>query len=48
MIILQHEFVASYPGNRKDKIISTLVDYGIPNGSRRPERLDCPRPSAPG
>ncbi len=32
MIILQHEFVASYPGNRKEKIISTLVDYGIPNG----------------
>jgi saccharopine dehydrogenase-like NADP-dependent oxidoreductase len=32
MIILQHEFAASYPGNRKEKIISTLVDYGIPNG----------------
>ena len=32
MIILQHEFVAAYPGNRKEKIISTLVDYGIPNG----------------
>jgi saccharopine dehydrogenase-like NADP-dependent oxidoreductase len=32
MIILQHEFVASYPGNRKEKIISTLVDYGIPSG----------------
>lgn len=32
MIILQHEFVAAYPGNRKEKIISTLVDYGIPSG----------------
>jgi saccharopine dehydrogenase-like NADP-dependent oxidoreductase len=32
MIILQHEFVASFPGNRREKIISTLVDYGIPNG----------------
>jgi len=32
MIILQHEFVAAYPGNRKEKIISTLVDYGIPHG----------------
>ena len=32
MIILQHEFVASYPGNRKEIIISTLVDFGIPNG----------------
>lgn len=32
MIILQHEFIAVYPGNSKEKIISTLVDYGIPQG----------------
>lgn len=32
MIILQHEFVASYPGDKKKKIASTLIDYGIPNG----------------
>jgi len=32
MIILQHEFIAVYPGNRKEKTISTLVDYGIPHG----------------
>jgi saccharopine dehydrogenase-like NADP-dependent oxidoreductase len=32
MIILQHEFIAVYPGNRKEQVISTLVDYGIPHG----------------
>ncbi len=32
MVILQHEFIAAYPGNRREKIISTLVDYGIPHG----------------
>ncbi|OGD21160.1 MAG: saccharopine dehydrogenase [Candidatus Aminicenantes bacterium RBG_16_63_16] len=32
MIILQHEFIAEYPGKRREKIISTLVDYGIPHG----------------
>lgn len=32
MIILQHEFIASYPGNAKETIVSTLVDYGLPHG----------------
>jgi saccharopine dehydrogenase (NADP+, L-glutamate forming) len=32
MIILQHEFVAAYPDAGKEKIISTLVDYGLPHG----------------
>lgn len=32
MIILQHEFVASYPGGIKEKITSSLVDFGIPHG----------------
>jgi saccharopine dehydrogenase (NADP+, L-glutamate forming) len=32
MIILQHEFIAAYPNAGKEKIISTLVDYGIPHG----------------
>ena len=32
MIILQHQFIASYPDNKKEKITSTLIDYGIPNG----------------
>ncbi len=32
MIILQHEFLASYPRSQKEKIISTLVDFGIPKG----------------
>jgi saccharopine dehydrogenase (NADP+, L-glutamate forming) len=32
MIILQHTFVASYPGGKKEQITSTLVDFGIPGG----------------
>jgi len=32
MIILQHQFKASYPGDKKEKIISTLIDFGIPHG----------------
>jgi saccharopine dehydrogenase (NADP+, L-glutamate forming) len=33
MIILQHEFVAEYPKEkRKEKIFSTLIDFGIPYG----------------
>jgi saccharopine dehydrogenase (NADP+, L-glutamate forming) len=32
MIILQHQFVASYPDGKKEKITSTLIDYGIPKG----------------
>jgi saccharopine dehydrogenase-like NADP-dependent oxidoreductase len=32
MICLQHEFFASYPKAGKEKIISTLIDYGIPGG----------------
>ena len=31
MIVMQHEFIASYP-SKKEKITSTLVDFGIPNG----------------
>ena len=33
MIILYHDFMAEYPSeNRKARITSTLVDYGIPHG----------------
>lgn len=32
MIILQHEFIASFPGDKKEKITSTLIDFGIPQG----------------
>lgn len=32
MIILQHTFEASYPDGKKEKITSTLVDFGIPDG----------------
>ena len=32
MIILQHQFIASYHGDKKEKITSTLIDFGIPHG----------------
>jgi len=32
MIILQHAFEADYPDGKKDSIMSTLIDFGIPNG----------------
>ncbi len=32
MIILQHEFIASYQEGKKEKITSTLIDFGIPGG----------------
>ena len=32
MIVLQHEFFASYPKAGKEKIASTMIDYGIPGG----------------
>jgi saccharopine dehydrogenase-like NADP-dependent oxidoreductase len=32
MIILQHEFIAFYPERGKEKIISTLIDFGVPHG----------------
>ncbi len=31
MIVMHHEFIAEYP-NRREKMMSTLIDYGIPNG----------------
>jgi saccharopine dehydrogenase (NADP+, L-glutamate forming) len=31
MLILQHQFVAEYPGY-KERISSTMIDFGIPNG----------------
>ncbi len=32
MIVLHHDFTAEYPDKRKEKITSTLVDFGIPDG----------------
>ncbi len=32
MIILQHTFEAAYPEGKKEKITSTMVDFGIPGG----------------
>ena len=32
MIILQHTFIASYQDGKKEKITSTLIDFGIPDG----------------
>jgi saccharopine dehydrogenase-like NADP-dependent oxidoreductase len=31
MIVMHHEFIAEYP-DRKEKITSTMIDFGIPNG----------------
>ncbi len=31
MIVLHHDFRAEYPGGKKEKITSTLIDYGIPH-----------------
>jgi saccharopine dehydrogenase-like NADP-dependent oxidoreductase len=32
MIVLQHEFIAEYPGGKREAITSLLLDYGIPHG----------------
>jgi len=32
MIILQHQFIASFRENKKERITSTLIDFGIPHG----------------
>jgi len=32
MIVLQHEFIASYPDGQRERIVSTLVDFGVPGG----------------
>ena len=38
MLVMQHEFVAEY-GDRTEKITSTMIDYGIPNGDSSMSRL---------
>ena len=38
MLVMQHEFVVEYP-DRTEKIASTMVDYGIPNGDSSMSRL---------
>jgi saccharopine dehydrogenase (NADP+, L-glutamate forming)/spermidine synthase len=32
MVVMQHEFIAEYPDRPAERILSTLVTYGIPNG----------------
>lgn len=32
MIVLQHDFIAEYPDNTKEHIISLMIDFGITNG----------------
>ena len=32
MIVLRHDFLTAGPGSKKQKFISTLVDYGVPGG----------------
>ena len=38
MLVMQHEFIAEYP-DRTEKITSTMIDYGIPNGDSSMSRL---------
>ncbi len=38
MLVMQHQFVVEYP-DHKERITSTLVDYGIPNGDSSMSRL---------
>ena len=32
MIVLYHDFRAVFPGGRRERIVSTLIDHGIPGG----------------
>lgn len=32
MIVLHHEFLAEYPDSRRQRILSTLIDFGFPHG----------------
>ena len=32
MVVLHHEFTGKYPGNKRERITSTLIDYGKPGG----------------
>lgn len=32
MVIMHHEFTAEFPGGKRERITSTLLDYGIPGG----------------
>jgi saccharopine dehydrogenase (NADP+, L-glutamate forming) len=38
MLVMQHEFVTEYQ-NRTEKVTSTMIDYGIPNGDSSMSRL---------
>jgi saccharopine dehydrogenase (NADP+, L-glutamate forming) len=32
MVVLQHSFLASFPGKGQERIVSTLIDFGLPGG----------------
>ena len=32
MLVLYHDFRAEFPGGKKERIVSQLIDYGIPHG----------------
>ncbi|MBN1224587.1 MAG: saccharopine dehydrogenase NADP-binding domain-containing protein [Candidatus Aminicenantes bacterium] len=32
MIVLEHTFETAYPDGKRERIVSTLIDYGIPHG----------------
>ncbi len=38
MLVMQHEVLVQYPG-RREKVFSTMVDYGIPHGDTSMSRL---------
>ncbi|OGS08996.1 MAG: saccharopine dehydrogenase [Elusimicrobia bacterium RIFOXYA12_FULL_51_18] len=32
MLVMHHEFIAEFPGGKREKLTSTLIDFGIPHG----------------
>ena len=39
MIVLQHEFLARTESGRSERIVSTLIDYGVPGGDSSMSRM---------
>jgi saccharopine dehydrogenase-like NADP-dependent oxidoreductase len=39
MIVLRHEFRAAYPDGSRERIVSTLVDFGLPEGPSAMSRM---------
>lgn len=32
MLVMHHEFAAEYPNGRKERVTSSMIDFGVPNG----------------